>query len=46
MTKNAVAAELRLSPHTIDGHVRKIYMKLHVTNRSGAVAKALKENLL
>ena len=46
LTKSAVAADLHLSPHTIDGHVRKIYMKLHVTNRSGAVAKALKENLL
>jgi DNA-binding NarL/FixJ family response regulator len=46
MTKNAVAADLHLSPHTIDGHVRKIYTKLHVTNRSGAVAKAIKERLL
>jgi DNA-binding NarL/FixJ family response regulator len=46
MTKNLIAAELYLSPHTIDGHIRKIYMKLHVNNRGGAVAKALKENLL
>jgi DNA-binding NarL/FixJ family response regulator len=45
-TKNLIAAELFLSPHTIDGHIRKIYMKLHVNNRGGAVAKALKENLL
>jgi DNA-binding CsgD family transcriptional regulator len=46
MTKNQIAAELRLSAHTVDGHIRKIYMKLHVNNRGGAVAKALKENLV
>ena len=45
-TKNDIAAQLHLSPHTIDGHVRNIYSKLHVNNRSGAVAKALRENLL
>ncbi len=46
LTKNDIAAELRLSPHTIDGHVRNIYAKLHVNNRSGAVARAVRENLL
>jgi DNA-binding NarL/FixJ family response regulator len=46
LTKNQIAANLDLSPHTIDGHVRNIYMKLHVNNRSGAVAKALREHLL
>jgi len=45
-TKAAIAQALGLSPHTIDGHVRNIYTKLHVNNRSGAVAKALRENLL
>ena len=45
-TKQRTAAHLQLSPHTIDGHVRNIYSKLHVNNRSGAVAKAVKENLL
>ena len=45
-TKGAIAEDLELSPHTIDGHVRNIYMKLHVNNRSGAVAKAVRENLL
>ena len=45
-TKQRIAATLQLSPHTIDGHVRNIYSKLHVNNRSGAVAKAVKENLL
>jgi DNA-binding NarL/FixJ family response regulator len=46
LTKGVIADRLELSPHTIDGHVRNIYMKLHVHNRSGAVAKALRENLL
>jgi len=45
-TKVEIAERLTLSPHTIDGHVRNIYTKLHVNNRSGAVAKALKEHLL
>src|SRR5262245_40304174 len=45
-TKAQLAGRLILSPHTIDGHVRNIYAKLHVHNRSGAVAKAIKENLV
>ena len=45
-TKQQIAERLTLSPHTIDRHVRNIYTKLHVNNRSGAVAKALKEHLL
>jgi DNA-binding NarL/FixJ family response regulator len=45
-TKGQIAELLHLSPHTIDGHVRNIYAKLHVNNRSGAVAKAVKEHLL
>lgn len=45
-TKGMIAERLSLSPHTIDGHVRNIYAKLHVNNRSGAVAKALREHLL
>ena len=45
-TKQQIADQLFLSPHTIDGHVRNIYTKLHVNNRSGAVAKALREHLL
>ena len=45
-TKNQIAERLSLSPHTIDGHVRNIYTKLHVNSRGGAVAKAVRENLL
>ena len=45
-TKNRIAERLSLSPHTIDGHVRNIYTKLHVNSRGGAVAKAVREHLL
>lgn len=45
-TKKQIAERLFLSPHTIDGHVRNIYAKLQVHTRTGAVAKALKENLI
>jgi DNA-binding NarL/FixJ family response regulator len=45
-TKGEIADRLALSPHTIDGHVRNIYAKLHVNNRSGAVAKAIKDRIL
>jgi DNA-binding NarL/FixJ family response regulator len=45
-TKQQIAERLALSPHTVDGHVRSIYMKLHVHNRGGAVAKAVREHLL
>jgi DNA-binding CsgD family transcriptional regulator len=41
-----IAAELDLSYHTIGNHLRNIYRKLHVTTRSRAVAKALKEDLV
>ncbi|MFW5955728.1 MAG: response regulator transcription factor [Rhodothermales bacterium] len=46
LTKNAIASRLFLSPHTVDGHMRNIYGKLHVNNRTGAVVKALRENLV
>jgi DNA-binding CsgD family transcriptional regulator len=45
-TKKQIAETLFLSPHTIDGHIRNIYAKLQVHTRTGAVAKALKENLI
>lgn len=45
-TKGLIAERLALSPHTVDAHVRSIYTKLHVHNRGGAVAKAVRENLL
>jgi DNA-binding NarL/FixJ family response regulator len=46
LPKKVIADKLFLSFHTIDMHMRGIYTKLQVHSRSGAVAKALKENLL
>ena len=46
LTKKAIADRLFLSFFTIDTHLKNIYTKLQVHSRGGAVAKALKENLL
>lgn len=45
LLKKEIADKLSLNYHTVDTHLRNIYIKLHVHNRSGAVAKALKERL-
>src|SRR5208282_2050635 len=39
LIKKEIADSLSLSYHTVDTHLRNIYTKLHVHNRSGAVAK-------
>ncbi len=44
-TNKELAAILGLSVHTVDSHLRNIYAKLEVHNRSGAVARALREKL-
>lgn len=44
--KKEIATELEMNYHTVDAHIRSIYNKLEVHTRAGAVAKALKENLL
>ena len=46
LTKKEVASELDLSRHTVDSHLRNIYQKLHVHNRAGAVATAIREGLV
>jgi DNA-binding NarL/FixJ family response regulator len=44
--KKLIADRLFVSFHTVDKHLRNIYGKLQVQTRTGAVSKALKENLL
>ncbi len=46
MTKKEIAARLALSVHTVDTYLRRIYEKLEVNSRSGAVAKALRDGLV
>lgn len=46
LIKKEIADRMKLSVHTVDTHLRNIYGKLEVNTRTGAVAKAVKENLL
>lgn len=46
LTMKKIAERLNLSYHTVGNHLRNIYHKLHVRSRSGAIAKALREDLL
>ncbi|MFM7604170.1 MAG: response regulator [Prosthecobacter sp.] len=46
LIKKEIADRLALSVHTVDTYLRRIYEKLEVNTRTGAVAKALKEGLV
>ncbi len=46
LVKKEIADRLGLSYHTVDNHLRSIYVKLQVHTRGGAVAKALSEHLI
>jgi len=46
LIKKEIADCLTLSFHTVDTYLRRIYEKLEVNTRTGAVAKALKEGLV
>lgn len=46
LSKKQIADKLFISPHTVDSHVRKIYDKLEVHSSCGAVAKAIRENII
>lgn len=46
LTKKQISKKKFLSYHTVDTHVKNIYLKLHVNSRGLAVAKSIKENLI
>lgn len=46
LIKKEIADKVQLSIHTVDTYLRRIYEKLEVNTRTGAVAKALKEGLV
>ena len=46
LTNKKVAEQLRLSPRTVDAHLRSIYGKLGVNTRSAATRYALERQLL
>lgn len=46
LTKQQIADKIFLSFHTVNTHVKNIYVKLHVSTRAGVVSKVYKENLL
>lgn len=46
LIKKEIADQLSISAHTVNTHIRSIYEKLHVNTNTGAVAKALREDLI
>lgn len=46
LTKKKISEKIYLSYHTVDTHVKNIYLKLHVNSRGLAVAKSIKEKLI
>ena len=46
LIKKEIAAALRISVNTVSTHLRRVYDKLHVNTNTGAVAKALREEIV
>lgn len=46
MTYKSIAEKLNISPHTVHTHIKKIYDKLHVKNRRGALVAARKKGII
>lgn len=46
LSMDMVSAELEISSHTVDTHIKNIYRKLDVHNRAEVVSKAIKERLI
>jgi len=45
-SNKAIAAQLNLSSKTVDRHVSNIFVKLDVSSRAAATAKAYKQGLI
>ena len=41
-----ISAQLNISYHTVDTHLRHIYAKLHVHSATAAVARAVRDGLV
>jgi DNA-binding NarL/FixJ family response regulator len=46
LVKKEIADHLNISVHTVNTHIRSIYEKLHVNTNTGAVAKAIREDIV
>ncbi len=46
LIKKEIASALRISVNTVSTHLRRVYDKLHVNTNTGAVAKALREEIV
>ena len=46
LVKKEIADHLDISVHTVNTHIRSIYEKLHVHTNTGAVAKAIREDIV
>lgn len=46
LSQKEIAAQLFVSPSTVNSHIQHIYEKLHVHSSSAAVAKAIRERLV
>jgi DNA-binding NarL/FixJ family response regulator len=43
LSNSAIAGRLIVGEETVKSHIRGVYRKLEVTDRAGAVARALRE---
>ncbi len=46
LTMDMVSTKLKISPGTVDSHIKHIYKKLQVHNRAEVVSKAIKDRLV